>query len=48
MNTRPGPPTAALVISPPFNFTARKPIVANTVKPANIPVRQSHATTITH
>lgn len=47
-NARPGPPTAALAISPPLSRTATKPIVAKTVKPAKMLVKQSHTTTMTH
>ena len=46
MNAKPGPDASAYDSTDSPKDVARNPIVANTAKPANTPVKQSHETTI--
>ena len=46
MNAKPGPEEPAYFSTDSPSSDARYPIVANTAKPAKIPVKQSHDTTI--
>ena len=46
INVRPGPDDLAYFSTGSFSSLDKNPIVANTAKPANTPVKQSHDTTI--
>jgi hypothetical protein len=46
IKTKPAPAAFAYLSIGSFNHLAKKSIVANTAKPANTPVKQSHVTTI--
>ena len=46
INVRPGPDDSAYLSTGSFSSLDKNPIVANTAKPANTPVKQSHDTTM--
>jgi hypothetical protein len=46
INAKPGPDDSAYLLTVSFNSADKNPMVANTAKPAKIPVKQSHDTTI--
>lgn len=46
MNAKPGPDASAYFETDSFNSVDKYPMVANTAKPANTPVTQSHDTTM--